>query len=143
MEYLKSEKKPPLLPSVLMNRCPRCRKGPMFKSSNPYDLKRTLSMHEHCHHCGQATEPEIGFYYGTGYVSYGLSILITMMVFIGWWLLLGLSYKDNSLFYCMAFDVVLLILLQPLLMRLSRTIYIYFFVPYDPSKAPGASPARK
>ena len=35
-----------------------------------------MDMNKECPVCGQPTEIEVGFYYGTGYVSYVLSILI-------------------------------------------------------------------
>jgi len=69
-----AESKPSYFLSTLSNRCPRCRRGDIFKSKNAYALKggEYMKMHEHCPVCGQATDLEVGFYYGTGYVSYGL-----------------------------------------------------------------------
>ncbi|MFA9206393.1 MAG: hypothetical protein ACEQR6_06930, partial [Burkholderiaceae bacterium] len=56
--------------STINNRCPRCREGKLFVSSNPYHLSSITTMNEKCPVCGQPTEIELGFYYGTGYVSY-------------------------------------------------------------------------
>ena len=39
-------------------------------------------MNKNCLVCGQATEIEVGFYYGTGYVSYVLSIVICALSLI-------------------------------------------------------------
>jgi hypothetical protein len=40
--------------------------------------------------------------------------------------------EDNSIFHWLIFNGATLILLQPWLMRLSRVIYMRFFVGYDP-----------
>lgn len=87
-------------------------------------------MPEHCEVCGQKFELEVGFYYGTGYVSYGLSVLLLIFVWLAYWLVLGLSYKDNSVFYCILVSSLILIVLQPWLMRLSRVLYLNLFVHY-------------
>ena len=125
--------KPSLFWSVLTNRCPRCRRGDLFKSKNAYALKdgRYMQMHEHCPVCGQATDLEVGFYYGTGYVSYGITILLSGITFILWWILIGLSINDNRIFWWLGFNTVLLIVLQPVLMRLSRSVWISMLVKYD------------
>lgn len=88
-------------------------------------------MHEHCAVCGQPMEIEPSFYYGTGYVSYALSVAVSVASFLAWWVIIGLSLKDNRFFWWIGFNAVLLILLQPYLMRLSRTIWLAFFVRYD------------
>ena len=85
-----------------------------------------------CPECGQPFELEVGFWYGTGYVSYGLSFAISVATFIAWWVLIGMSTQDNRFFWWLGLNAVLLILLQPWLMRLSRVIWLYFFVYYDP-----------
>ena len=92
-------------------------------------------MPERCSVCGQPFELEVGFYYGTGYVSYALSVALTVATFVAWFVLIGMSVKDNRFFYWMGFNIVLLIVLQPWLMRISRVIYLYFFVKYDPEYA--------
>lgn len=87
-------------------------------------------MPERCVVCGQKMELEVGFYYGTGYVSYGLTVGLIAACFIAYWVILGLSYKDNSIFYALGSSVLLSVLLQPWLMRMSRVIYLYLFVKY-------------
>ena len=82
--------------------------------------------------CGQPYELEPGFYYGTGYVSYGLSVAYLVITFILWKIIIGMSIDDNRFFWWMGFSIVSLVVLQPWLMRLSRVMYIYFFVKYDP-----------
>ena len=92
-------------------------------------------MHESCPVCGQPFEIEVGFWYGTGFVSYALAVAVSVASFIAWKVLIGMSLHDNRLFWWMGVNGLLLLLLQPLLMRLSRTIWLNFFVWYDPDWA--------
>ena len=89
-------------------------------------------MHEKCPICGQPTELEVGFYYGTGYVSYALTVAFSVATFIAWWVLIGISIYDNRIFYWLTINSVTLLILQPVLMRLSRTMWLSWFVKYDP-----------
>ena len=118
-----------------MLRCPRCRRGEMFKN-NPYktlSINKMLAMHEHCPECNQKFDLEPGFWYGTGYISYGLAVLISAITFILWFFTIGVSINDNRVFYWLIANTVLLFLLQPWLMQFSRAVYIYIFVNYDPN----------
>ncbi len=117
--------------SVLNNKCPRCRKGQIFSSTNPY-TKGFVKMNSTCEVCGQPTEIEVGFYYGTAYVSYALTVAFSVATFIAWWVIIGLSLDDNRFFWWMGTNAVLMILMQPLFMRLSRSIWLSWFVKYDP-----------
>jgi len=94
-------------------------------------MKKNMEMNKDCPVCSQPTEIEVGFYYGTSYVSYVLSILISVFIAIIWFLVVGLS-EITLLISWMVFNGMVLILLQPWLMRLSRSIWISWFVKYDP-----------
>ena len=72
------------------------------------------------------------FYYGTNMVSYGLAVLLSAVSFVAWWVLIGFSFQDSRFFWWMGFNALLLVALQPPLMRLSRTVWLAFFVPYSP-----------
>ncbi|HLO83031.1 MAG TPA: hypothetical protein VK166_18845 [Chitinophagaceae bacterium] len=125
--------RPSYLVSTLDNRCPRCRTGRIFSSSNPYDLKNTVKMNTVCPVCGQPTEIEVGFYYGTGYVSYAVTTAFSVFTLIAWWVLIGFSTEDNRFFWWLGLNSVLMILMQPLFMRLSRSLWLSWFVRYDPN----------
>lgn len=90
-------------------------------------------MNEHCPSCGQPTELEVGFYYGTGYVSYGLSVAFSVATFVIWKVLIGLSFSvdDNRILYWMGVNILLLLVTQPMQMRLSRSLWLSWFVKYD------------
>ncbi len=127
-------KKRSYLVGVLTNRCPRCREGKLFIEDNAYKMKTNVQMHEHCPVCGQPTEIEVGFYYGTGYVSYAVSIAFLVATFVAWKVLIGVTFSidDNRIFYWMGISFTLLFAMQPLIMRLSRTLWLSWFVSYDP-----------
>lgn len=88
-------------------------------------------MPEQCSVCGQKTEVEPGFYYGTGYVSYALSLAFTGFSFIVWWFAIGFSISDNRLFWWLGANAILLILMQPWLMRTSRMLWLSWFFHKD------------
>jgi uncharacterized protein (DUF983 family) len=126
------QRRPGYLISVLANKCPRCREGYIYQEPNPYKLKTVVKMKDQCPVCGQPTEIEVGFYYGTSYVSYVLAVVLCAVSFIAWWLIIGFSFEDSRFFWWMGFNAVLLVGLQPVLMRLSRTLWLSWFVKYDP-----------
>lgn len=125
---------PNFLWSILSMRCPRCRRGPMFTDNNPYkklSLKYIFDMPDSCPVCKQKFDLEPGFWYGTGYVSYALAVALSVATFVAWYVIIGVSTDDNRIFYWLVFNAIILVVLQPWLMRLSRVIYIRFFVSYD------------
>ena len=117
--------------NLLLCKCPRCRQGDMFRTRNPWALKQTMKMNRTCPVCGQPLNIEVGFYFGSGYVSYALSVALSGSTFVAWWVLIGMSLNDNRFFGWLIFNAVFLIVLQPYLMRLARTVWLAFFVRYD------------
>src|SRR6476660_8279054 len=124
------DEKPNLLLSLLRSKCTRCRRGDMFRVKNPYQLETTMKMNERCPVCGQPLDMEPGFYYGTNMISYGLAVLVCVATFILWWATLSFSLKDSRFFWWMGINGFLLLALQPPLMRISRTVWLAFFVKY-------------
>ena len=106
----------------------------MFKNSNPFrklKLSHIFDMPDHCPLCQQKYDLESGFWFGTGYVSYALAVAVSATTFIAWLLLVGVSTDDNRIFWWLGSNAILLVVIQPWLMRISRVIYIRFFVRYD------------
>ncbi len=93
-------------------------------------MGKLLDMPERCPVCGQKFELEVGFYYGTGYVSYGLSVALYVFNLVWYWLIFGLSFHDNSMITYFVTSTVIVVLLQPWLMRISRVLYLNMFVKY-------------
>ena len=120
------------LSSTLGCRCPRCREGKLFQNPVSISMKKNMLMNKECPVCGQPTEIEVGFYYGTSYVSYVIGVALSIASLVIWWVIIGLSTEDNRFFFWLGFNSILLIALQPWLMRLSRSFWISWFVKYDP-----------
>ena len=93
-----------------------------------------MDMPEECPVCRQKMELETGFYFGTGYVSYALSVALFGFNFAWYSLIFGISFKDNSPFTYLAVSIAIILILQPWLMRISRVLYLYAFVKYDRKK---------
>ena len=74
---------------------------------------------------------QTGFYFGTGFVSYGLTILISGLTFVIWWFAIGMGINDNRIWWWLGLNAALLLLLQPPIQRLARSIWIALFVGYD------------
>lgn len=107
----------------------------MFRNQGKYFSKGFMQMNKTCSACGQKMELEPGFYYGTGYVSYALTVAFSVASFVAWWVLIGISLDDNRLFWWLGVNALLLVLLQPFFMRLSRAIWLSFFIKYEPGAA--------
>jgi len=106
----------------------------MFKDANPYKslkLSHIFDMPDNCPVCNQKYDLEDGFWFGTGYVSYALAVAVSATTFVAWLVLVGVSTDDNRIFWWLGFNTVVLVITQPWLMRLSRVLYMRFFVKYD------------
>ena len=122
--------------SILTFTCPRCQEGKLFVTSSAY-TKGMAEMNKQCQNCGEPFEKEPGFYYGAAYVSYGLTIalwvalIVALITFdaIG---LISFSFTENPILF-LSLGIILLLVLLPLLYRLSRSIWINFFVKYHPN----------
>ncbi len=125
---------PNALWSIFTNKCPRCRRGEMFNNKSAYrnlSLKHIFAMPDVCAECGQKYDMEPGFWFGTSYVSYALTVAMSVATFVAWYVLIGVSVNDSRIFWWLGTNAVILVVAQPWLMRLSRVLYIRFFVSYD------------
>ena len=138
-----SENGKPGILNLLQCKCPRCRLGDMFVSKKAY-ARGFMKMYDRCPVCGQYFDIEVGFYYGSSYVSYGIAVAISVATFIAWWVIIGISYSDNRIFYWLVLNAILILALQPVLMRLSRTVWLAMIVKYDPDwrEHPAEEPER-
>ena len=103
----------------------------MFEEKNPWKLTKTMKMNKECPVCGQPLDIEVGFYFGSSYVSYAFTVALSVATFVAWAVLFGFSLYDNRIFYWLAMNAILLVVLQPYLMRLARTGWLAFFVKFD------------
>lgn len=112
--------------SILTGTCPKCHEESMYLDKNPYHIKNLYKMHEHCSHCHLKYLVEPSFFYGAMYVSYGLTVLIGIVIF----LVLNLFVDLNANRSLLAI-IIGIVVLMPVTARLARNIYINMFVSYD------------
>jgi len=119
-------KKGSKLNSILTGSCPKCQEESMYLDKNPYHLSNTLKMNDTCGHCGTRYKIEPSFFYGAMYVSYGVGIAFGVAAFIISHLFLGTNLKVSFIAI-----IATLIFFMPVIMRLSRNIWINIFVHFD------------
>lgn len=135
--------RPGALSRLLTNKCPRCREGNIYKHQHPFTFTGFMEMHDKCSVCSLPLSRKPEFYEGASYIAYILAISIACITFLGWWLTIGFSFYDDSFFGCIGVVLFILIILQPVLMRLSRTAWLWFFVEYYPGIKRRKSSGRK
>ncbi len=115
--------------SILTGSCPVCQNESMYKNTSIFAIKDVLGMNERCSHCNTKYSMEPSFFYGAMYVSYGVGIAFGVAAFVISHLFLKLNLLI-SYFIIVATIVVFL----PIILRLSRNIWINLFMSYDRSK---------
>lgn len=119
-------KKGSKLYSIFTGSCPKCHQESMYTNKNPYQLSEALSMHEKCSHCGTKYKIEPSFFYGSMYVSYGVGIAFAVAAFV-----ISFFVFNASLISVFISIVATLIVFMPIILRLSRNIWINIFMHYD------------
>lgn len=120
--------------SILFGACPKCHLESMYTVKNPYVLSDTLKINEQCSHCKTKYRMEPSFFYGSMYVSYAVSVAFAVAAFI-------VSYVifESSLTWAFISIILTLIVFMPIIMRLSRNIWINLFMSYDKELAQKAA----
>ena len=121
MRILKGTK----LYSIITGTCPVCQEESMYKEANPYKLHKIFEMHERCSNCGTKYKIEPSFFFGAMYVSYGLGVAVSVAAFIITYFFFG-----GGLMATFIAITITLIVLMPLLIRISRNIWINLFLNY-------------
>jgi len=110
--------------AMLHAKCPKCRRGDMFKGSM-YSLKGN-SMHEHCPHCNLYFEIEPGYFYAAMYVSYGFNVAEAVNIAILTYILTG---NMESPWLYLSVLLVGCFALAPFNYRYSRVVLLYWLSP--------------
>ncbi|ARS36063.1 DUF983 domain-containing protein [Pontibacter actiniarum] len=118
--------------SILKYKCPRCQEGQLFTYKG-WSYTRFSGMHSNCPCCRQSYEPEPGFYYGAMYVSYAITTAITISLLVAMSVLL----EEITLAWFLGALATALLVFFPFIFRMSRAIWINFFIHYK--KTPTAS----
>ncbi|MUH34478.1 DUF983 domain-containing protein [Zobellia amurskyensis] len=111
--------------SIFTGTCPVCQEESMYLESNPYKLSRTLKMEERCGHCHTKYKIEPSFFYGAMYVSYPVGLFFASVALFFCFFVLNMSLLTTFLII-----VIEMILVLPIVLRLSRNIWINFFMHY-------------
>jgi uncharacterized protein (DUF983 family) len=107
--------------SAVRQRCPRCRKGKMFRGA--------LTMNDPCPVCGLIFQREEGYFLGAMYVSYVLSsVLLTVFYFT-----LGALLPNVGTVLLPLLALVPYLPFVPLVFRYSRVFWVYLDRWMDPS----------
>ena len=110
--------------AALRQRCPRCRKGPLFRAPL---WRGFLSMYERCPECGLRYEREPGYFLGAMYFSYLLSIPPVLALVLMIWRLTGWSFD-----VVMGGAFLVWLPLVPAVTRWARVAWIYVDRHFDP-----------
>ena len=117
--------------SILFNKCPKCHIGKFWATNNPLKnmLFNTRNSRKTCENCSLAYELEIGFWYGSMYVSYAISVGVMVM----FWTLTSFFFPLINIFNEILIIVIAILIVSPLNYHISRLIWINFFIKYTPS----------
>lgn len=110
--------------AMLHGKCPRCRRGDMFKG--PMYSVSSSAMREVCPHCNLTFEIEPGYFYAAMYVSYAMNVAELVTLALGTYIITG--NMDSPWLYL----IVILsgcLLLAPVNYRYSRILMLYWLSP--------------
>ena len=114
--------------SIITGTCPKCHEENMYINKNPYILSKTLKMHERCSNCNTKYKIEPSFFYGSMYISYGVGIAFALAAFV-----VSYVFVSASLLVAFIAIIVTMVGFLPIILRLSRNIWINLFLHYDQS----------
>jgi len=118
-------KKGTKLHSILFNKCPKCQEGDFFVNNHFFHFKKLLHLHNNCTHCNLKYMMEPSFYFGAMFVNYGLTVGISILVFLATHFLFAFNLLQSFIAI-----VVILAIFSLHTLRLSRIIWINIFVNY-------------
>lgn len=130
---------PNKLVASVTNKCPKCHRGKLFVSSNPFTTN-FMDMNAKCDVCGENFKREPGFYFGAAYVSYALTVALWVACVVALYTfdaigLISYAFFENPITTIVVGAVALIVML-PVLFRLSRSLWIHMFVSYDKDASP-------
>ncbi|MFD1186323.1 DUF983 domain-containing protein [Pontibacter rugosus] len=84
-------------------------------------------MHHSCPCCGQAFEPEPGYYYGAMYVSFAINVAIFLVSLF----ILYQFVEEVTMGMMIGMVAVVVVGFLPIIFRLSRALWINIFIRYE------------
>ena len=119
-------KKGTKLYSITKGKCPKCHEGDFFKNGITFHPTKVTKLHNNCPNCNLKYMLEPSFYYGAMYVNYGITVAISIVVF----LITKLGF-DLNLLHSFLIVIGALLILAPINLRLARILWINMFVSYQ------------
>ena len=117
-----SPRPPKALASILRQRCPVCRRGPVFR--------RHIKMYETCPVCDHRFEREPGYFVGAMYVSYALGVPIYLALAF----LMQEVFPNLSVIGVILASLPFFLPLAPFLFRYARVIWLHLDWAPDPER---------
>lgn len=114
-----------MIGGIIKGKCPKCGKGSIYVNKSVFPLKECVKTVANCSECGQKITPKKDDAPG---MNYAVSVVVYAVGFLVYELIWGISSQDNSMIYSFLFATGLVVVLQPWLMRISKTIYLYLFI---------------
>jgi uncharacterized protein (DUF983 family) len=118
----------PSLAAMLHGVCPRCRRGRIYR--RPF-LRAWLDMNPLCPECGLHFDREQGYFIGAMYVSYLLSVPPVGFLVAAIWMLT--RWRIDYVLLAAFFGYLPAV---PLVVRISRVIWIHVDQWFDPERVP-------
>jgi len=118
--------------AAMHGKCPKCRKGEMFRASSLGFLSQ--KMNTTCPYCNFQFEIEPGYFYVAMFVSYGMIVAEMVMVAVTTYFL---THSESPWLY-VGLLLGVTFILSPFNYRFSRIILLYWLTPnlhYDPERA--------
>ena len=119
---------PNTITSILKCKCPKCHEGNLFVNERTFQFKKFLETPDNCPKCNQDFQIEAGFYLGAMFVNYGLTIALTVAIFVAF-----VTFDVYSLVPFLITTGILLSIATPYILRVSRSIWIAMTVRFDPN----------
>ena len=118
--------------SILFNKCHKCHIGSFWGTNNPFKNMFISDKNscKTCENCSLTYELEIGFWYGSMYISYAISVAVMLL----FWALTSFFFPIINIFNEILIIVIAIMLVSPLNYHVSRLIWINFFIKYIPNK---------
>jgi uncharacterized protein (DUF983 family) len=112
------------LEAAVRMKCPNCKEGDVFETKNPFVFGKMTEMRTNCPKCGIKYEKEIGFFYGSMYVSYALNVALFVVAVVAYYL-----YFEDKVDWRIFISGYLLLslILYPIFYRLSRSLWLQLF----------------
>ena len=117
--------------SILFNKCPKCHIGGFWSSNNPFKnmFFSNKNSCKTCENCSLSYELEIGFWYGSMYVSYAISVTVMLL----FWILTNFFFPLINIYNEILIIIIAILIVSPLNYHVSRLIWINFFIKYIPN----------